>query len=149
MKRKHHRFQICLANHEDAITFLKLEAKCFQMRANKDTIHFWTPAMCYLWSYKAMIDGKIVGGVVATPTRDGNWYVDSLFVDPLYRKQGVATRLLSKIIKTAGNKRIFLNAKTNHRFLIDFYNKHGFKLQKLEKNFYNDGNDLYLLVHVN
>jgi ribosomal protein S18 acetylase RimI-like enzyme len=149
MDRKHHRFQIRLANHDDAITFLKLEAKCFKMRTNKDTIYFWTPAVCYLWSYKAMINGKIVGGVVATPTRDGYWYVDSLFVDPSYRKHGVATRLLSKIIKAAGNKRIFLNAKTNRRFLIDFYNKHGFKLQKLEKNYYNDGNDLYLLVHTN
>jgi ribosomal protein S18 acetylase RimI-like enzyme len=149
MDRKHQRFQIRLANHDDAITFLKLEAKCFKMRTNKDTIYFWTPAVCYLWSYKAMINGKIVGGVVATPTRDGNWYVDSLFVDPSYRKHGVATRLLSKIIKTVGKKRIFLNAKTNRRFLMDFYNKHGFKLQKLEKNYYNDGNDLYLLVHAN
>lgn len=146
MERKH-RFQIRLANHGDAISFLKLEARCFKMRTSKDTIYFWTPAVCYLWSYKAMADDKIVGGIIATPTRDGNWYVNSLFVHPSYRKHRVATRLLSKIIKTAGNKKIFLDIKTNRRFLMDFYNKHGFKLQKLEKNYYSDGSDRYLLVH--
>ncbi len=58
-----------------------------------------------------MVDDKIVGGIIATPTRDGNWYVNSLFVHPSYRKHGVASRLLSKIIKTAGNKKIFLDIK--------------------------------------
>jgi ribosomal protein S18 acetylase RimI-like enzyme len=148
MERKH-RFQIRLANHGDAISFLKLEARCFKMRTSKDTIYFWTPAVCYLWSYKAIVDTKIVGGIIATPTRDGNWYVNSLFVHPSYRKHRIATRLLSKIIKTAGNKKIFLDIKTNRRFLMDFYNKHGFKLHKLEKNYYYDGSDRYLLIHSN
>lgn len=148
MKKRKCQFQIRLATHEDALGFLKLEARCFKMRATMDTIYFWTPAVCYLWSYKAIANNKLVGGIIATPTRDGNWYVNSLFVHPTYRKLGIATRLLSKIIKAAGNKKIFLDVKTEKRFLVDFYGKHGFKLRKLVKNYYHDGSDRYLLVHI-
>lgn len=148
MKKRKCQFQIRLATHEDALDFLKLEARCFKMKPTKDTIYFWTPAVCYLWSYKAIANNILVGGIIATTTRDGNWYVNSLFVHPTYRKFGIATRLLSKIIKNAGNKKIFLDVKTDRQFLVDFYGKQGFKLKKLVKNYYHDGSDRYLLVHI-
>ena len=147
MQTRYH-VQIKLANYGDAEKFLRLEAKCFGMKVNHDTIYFWTPAVSYLWSYKAEINGQIVGGIIAMPTRNGCWYVNSLFVHPSYRKHGIATRLLSKITKVAGKKGIFLDVLRDRPSLVAFYGKNGFKFKKLMKNYYSDGEDRYLLVHV-
>lgn len=146
MQRDH--VKIKLASYRDAESFLRLEAKCFDMKANRDTMYFWTPAVSYLWSYKAEMNGKIVGGIIAMPTRDGSWYINSLFVHPSYRKHGVATRLVSKIIKIAGKKRIFLDTFKDRPYLIEFYDNRGFKIKKSMKNYYKDGENRYLLEHV-
>lgn len=137
--------RISLANHRDAESFLRLEAKCFEMRMNRNTMYFWTPAVSYLWSYKAEINGKIVGGIIAMPTRDGSWYINSLFVHPSYRKHGIATRLVSKIIRIAGTKKIILDTFKDRPYLLDFYSKRGFRIKKSVRNYYKDGENRYLL----
>lgn len=138
--------KIRLAESRDAKQFLKLEALCFKMRLTSSTIYFWKPVVSYLWAYKATINDRIVGGVIAMPTREGDWYINSLFVHPRYRKHGIATKLLKKIIGIVGKKRIFLDVKTDREHLVDFYGKHGFRRKKLMKNYYEDETDRYILV---
>jgi ribosomal-protein-alanine N-acetyltransferase len=138
--------KIRLADKNDARKFLKLEAFCFKMRLSNNTMYFWRPVVSYLWTYKATINNKIVGGIIAMPTRDGDWYINSLFVHPRYRKHGIATKLLRKIISIVGKKRIILDVKTDKKYLLDFYGKHDFRVKKLMRNYYRDGTDRYLLV---
>jgi ribosomal protein S18 acetylase RimI-like enzyme len=135
-----------LANWSDAATFLELEATSFGMRRNPDTIYFWTPVVDHLWSYKAIADGKVVGGIIAMLTRRGNWYINSLFVHPTYRRRGVATKLLSRIIKLAGPREVLLDVKTDRKSLLEFYHRFGFEVKRRRKNYYRDGTDRYLLV---
>lgn len=144
--RRKTKIRIKLATHKDAERFLKLEATCFKMKCNPDTVYFWTPVVSYLWAYKAELNGKLVGGIIAMPTRNGYWYINSLFVHPRYRKHGIATRLLSKVLKLAGKSKMLLDVKTDRIFLLNFYHKHGFATKKLIKNYYHDGTDRYLLV---
>ena len=146
MNKDRHKVQIRFAKEKDAPRFLRLEALCFEMETNRDLIYFWTPAVSYLWTFKAEIAGRIVGGIIVMPTRKGTWYINSLFVHPKYRKHGVATKLLEKIIKVAGKKSILLDVKTDRKFVVGFYRKHGFVIRKLKKNYYRDGTDRYLMI---
>ena len=91
--------------------FLELEAFCFGMKPNQDTSYFWTPVVDYLWTYKAEIGGRIVGGIIAMPTRRGNWYINSLFVHPKYRNRGIASMLLSRILHIAEQRNVMLDVE--------------------------------------
>lgn len=139
---------ITLAEAKDTSHFLDLEALCFGMTRNPDVTYFWTPAVNYLWSYKAEIKGKMVGGIISMPTRDGKWYVNSLFVHLKYRRLGIAKQLLTKIIRIAGKRKILLDVKTDREFLLEFYAKYGFKIHKYMKNYYWDGTDRYLMTKI-
>ena len=138
--------RISLASHKDALKFLKLEALCFEMEPSRDTIYFWTPVVEYLWTYKAEIGKRIVGGIIAMPTRRGDWYVNSLFVHPRYRNRRIASKLLRRFLRSAEGGRVLLDVKTDRPYLLDFYGKFGFKKKQLIPNYYHDGTDRFLLV---
>lgn len=131
--------------HEDALGFLELEALCFEMNSSPDTRYFWTPMVEYSWSFKAEIGKKIIGGVISLPTRDGNWYVNSLFVHPDYRRRGVASMLLGEVIRVSEGRPILLDVKTDRPSLLRFYGKFGFALKEKMLNYYRDNSDRYLL----
>lgn len=138
--------KVRLATYGDAAKFLELEARCFEMTPNMETTYFWTPIVENLWAYKAMVGDRIVGGIIAMPTRDGEWYIDSLFVDPEYQKQGVASLLMNRVLAVAGNHTVVLDVKTDRSFLLDFYARFGFVVSARMPNYYNDGSDRLLLV---
>ena len=146
MGRRSPKVRISLASHSDAVRFLKLEALCFEMEPNRDTIYFWTPVVERLWTYKAEVRGKIVGGLIAMPTRQGDWYVNSLFVHPAYRNSGIASMLLVGFLRSVEGSRVLLDVKTDRPYLLDFYGKFGFEKQTLLKDHYRDGTDRFLLT---
>lgn len=138
---------ISLTNSSDATEFLKLEARCFEMSENLETMYYWVPLLEYSYCYKAVINGKIVGGIISIPTRDDSWYINSLFVDSDFQKNGIATKLLYHIIEgCAKNKSIYLEHKTDKPHLLEFYKKHGFKIILKSKNHFSDGDDRFMLV---
>lgn len=98
------------------------------------------------WAYKAVSGNRIVGGIIAMPTRDGGWYIDSLFVDPEFRKKRVATLLMERVLAVAGKHMVSLDVKTDRAFLPAFYAKFGFTVVDRLPNYYNDGSDRFLLV---
>ena len=146
MAKKASRVRIRLTTHRDAAKFLKLEARCFEMEPNRDTIYFWTPVVEYLWAYKAVVGKKIVGGIIAIPTRKGDWYVNSLFVHPMYRGIGIASLLLGGFLVRIKDARVLLDVKTDRPYLVEFYGKFGFRKRKRMANYYDDGTDRFLLV---
>lgn len=131
---------------DDADEFLKLEAKCFNMRLSQNTKYYWKPIVSYQWVYKAVSQSKIVGGIIAMATRDEDLlYINSLFVHQAYRNKGIATKLLKKVLKIAEKRRVVLDLRTDRSFLVEFYEKFGFRIKKLRKDYYGDGTDIYLL----
>ena len=135
-----------LASHKDAEKFLKLEALCFEMEPNRDTVYFWTPVVEYLWTYKAEIGSRIVGGIIVMPNRHGGWYVNSLFVHPRFRNRGIASLLLKRFLSRVKGCKVMLDVKTDKPHLLAFYGKFGFEKQAVLPNYYRDGTDRFLLV---
>jgi ribosomal protein S18 acetylase RimI-like enzyme len=146
MQRKSVEVKVSLASHDDALGFLELEALCFEMERNRDALYFWTPVVEYLWTYKAEIEGRLVGGMIVMPTRRGNWYINSLFVHPRFRNRGIASLMLGQFLRTVRSGLILLDVKTDRPYLLEFYEKFGFERKELLPDYYRDGTDRFLLV---
>jgi ribosomal protein S18 acetylase RimI-like enzyme len=140
------RVKVSLASHEDALRFLELEALCVEMEPNRDTTYFWTPVVEYLWAYKAEMGSRIVGGVIAMPTRRGDWYVNSLFVHPRFRNHRIASQLLERVLRVAEGGKVLLDVKTDRPSLLRLYRKFGFEKKKIPTDYYRDGTNRFLLV---
>ncbi len=136
--------EIVPAGVKDACDFYRLEAKCFGMDENPDTLYFWVPILEHQHCYKAVCGGSLVGGIVSMPTRDKRWYINSLFVDPMYRRKKIASGLLGKIVGIARCD-IVLDVKTDRPHLVEFYQERGFKKEKTSVGHYYDGSDRFIM----
>lgn len=80
--------------------------------------------------YVAFCDEKIIGcGFV-----DKNGYLNSLFVQETYQKQGIGTRLVKKLIESCSQYKVL--TLTTRKECIPFYEKFSFTL--VEKSGYQD-----------
>ena len=139
--------EIVRAGKNDAREFYRLEAKCFEMDEGEDTLYYWVPVLSYQCCYKAVVDGsRIIGGVVSMPTFDKQWYINSLFVDPEYRRRGIANRLMQKVMDVAWHGDMILDVKTDRPHLIGFYNAWGFEKRSLSVDHYSDDSDRFIMV---
>ena len=131
--------RILQADAEDAEEFLKLEAACFEMEFSLNTLYYWRPIIDYCWAFKAISRRRIIGGAIAMPTRDGKIYINSLFVHSRFRKGGIGTRLLSRILRLRPCLGFVLDVKSERSFLHEFYRGHGFENTRRVQNYYLDG----------
>ncbi len=141
--------EISRAGRSDAQEFYRLEAKCFDMdEDNEDTTYYWVPILQYQCCLKAVHDKKIVGGLVSMPTFEGKWYLNSLFVDPAYRRLGIADKLMEKMKELATQDTMILDVKTDRPYLVEFYKKHGFVLDALSVGHYYDDSDRFIMIRL-
>lgn len=142
------KIRISRAERRDALEFYRLEARCFEMGGDdEDALYYWVPILSYQCCYKAVAGGsRIVGGVVSMPTFDRRWYVNSLFVDPEYRRRGIAGRLMERVIGLSWHDEIMLDVKTDRPHLLEFYGSLGFAKRRLSRDHYGDGSDRLILV---
>jgi len=74
--------------------------------------------------------------------------LEYIYVIPEYRKKGIATMLLNKMIDNLDKdniKNISLEVKDNNEKAIKFYEKNGFKKVTIRKNYYKN-NDAFLML---
>lgn len=109
----------------------------------------------YLWQISpdgflvAEKNGKIIGFIVAVKTSKDSLRILMLAVDENYRKRGVGSRLLKKIILNFSDvRRIYLETRTDNIEAIEFYKKNGFKIVEKVKDFYTDGGEAYIMEKI-
>ena len=137
---------ISRATVSDRREFYALEAKCFEMKYDDgDTTYYWTPILLHQFCLKAVLDGKIVGGLVSMPIHDRRWYLNSLFVDPECRRMGVATKLMDRMIGDAWLHDMVLDVKTDRPYLVEFYRSFGFEITDRSTNHYGDDEDRFYM----
>lgn len=92
-------------------------------------------------------DDKIVGFITATDLGE-TCDILSLVVDPLYRNKMVASNLIDYLISELSEdlKLITLEVASKNIPAINLYEKFGFEVVNVRKNYYSDGDDAYLMA---
>ena len=104
----------------------------------------------YARFFVAKINGKIVGYIGAHNVL-GEVYITNVAVFPNYRKKGVATELIKKLINTAFDENsdfVTLEVRKSNRSAIELYEKNGFIMVGERKKFYeNPTEDAILMTY--
>ena len=67
-----------------------------------------------------------------------------IVVDDMYRKQGIASKMLNYYFDSINNKEVFLEVNVNNKPAIGLYNKFDFEVINIRKGYYN-GTDAYVM----
>lgn len=91
-------------------------------------------------------DDKILGFITATSLYE-TCDILSIVVDPLYRRQGIATNLIGYLISDLGEelKLVTLEVATKNKDALSLYDKFGFEVVHTREHYYN-GDDAYLMA---
>ena len=94
-------------------------------------------------------DGEVVGFYIISTIAD-LVEIFTIAVDSRYRGEGIGSQLLDHLIKYAeevGASEIWLEASTKNIAAINLYQKYGFKIQTIRKNYYQKtGEDAYNMI---
>ena len=91
--------------------------------------------------------GKILGYAIGEVQKDCGKII-SIAVYPIYRKKGIGKELANFLIeyfKKKNLKKISLQVRKNNLAAISFYKNLGFQILKTIKNYYQNGDDAYLM----
>lgn len=94
-------------------------------------------------------NGNIVGYIIGLIRLGGLGHIVSLAVDPKERRKGYGTLLLNTILekfKKLKVHKVRLEVRVSNTAAINLYKKHGFKIARIIKNFYLNGEDAYVMV---
>jgi len=92
-------------------------------------------------------ENRIIGYTIGYPKNESAEII-SLAVDPNWRKKGIGKNLTNFLInhfKEKGVKEIFLHVRTKNKVAISFNQNLDFKILKTIKNYYQNGDDAYLM----
>ncbi len=126
--------EIVKMTKEDAPELARLDRICFSVPWSEKS--FSDEAENALAGYfVAKEDGKILGyGGIWMVADEGQ--ITNIAVLPEYRKLGIASKLLLKLIEYADGKSIVLEVRESNKAAICLYEKYGFKNAGVRKNFY-------------
>ncbi len=87
----------------------------------------------------ALIEGNIVGYVVALIMDERLADIENIAVDPDHTREGIGSvliRAIEKKLQSMGIGRIILEVRDRNTEAIEFYGKHGYKIMDYLKNYY-------------
>lgn len=103
----------------------------------------------FLNHYVYELDGKVVGFYIASKVLDES-EVFTIAVDKDYKKMGIGTSLLNHLIERSKRDsvhQIWLEVSTKNTPAIKLYEKFGFKIMGIRKNYYQKiGEDAYNML---
>ncbi|MEM2876348.1 MAG: ribosomal protein S18-alanine N-acetyltransferase [Candidatus Bathyarchaeia archaeon] len=135
---------------------LEIECKSFKDTWRKEefeVIH----KRCPYGFLVAQMNGRVIGYAIATVevnldfktlriARHG--HILNLAVDEGYRKQGVGSNLIRSIVERLRERmvsKVYLEVRKSNQPAIKLYSRLNFKVEKVVKGYYPDGEDAYLM----
>ena len=107
-----------------------------------------SPSREFLVAEKAK---KIIGFIIGIKTNNETVRIPMLAVHKNYRKQGIGSALVTHLLKKLllqNIQHIDLEVKTSNTAAIQFYKKHGFTIIETITNFYQTGENAYIMKRV-
>lgn len=92
------------------------------------------------------LNKKIVGFILAMKLFDESEIL-ILYVDKLFRKKGIAKKLINYLISPINSKSILLEVSNENLPALNLYEKFGFKIINIRKKYYQDS-DAYVMRKV-
>ncbi len=95
----------------------------------------------------AAIEGKRVVGYLVCARYADVWHLMNIAVDPVVRRQGIATALLEQMLERAGRDESFtLEVRPSNGAAITLYEKFGFRSAGMRRRYYSDtGEDAVIM----
>lgn len=100
-------------------------------------------SFCYNTSYIYTEGGRVLGYII-TCIEDASAHVISIAVKREARRRGIGSALLCTALSLLGSvKKVYLEVRISNKEAISLYEKAGFKITEVLKNYYSDGEDGY------
>lgn len=98
--------------------------------------------------YFVALDGENVVGYAGAWNTGTDYSIISVAVDPKYRKNGIAIRLLNRLVQDAKKKEIYsvsLEVSEKNIPAINLYKKVGFITTNVRKSYYKNNTSAYIM----
>lgn len=92
--------------------------------------------------------GKLVGAILALPTKDGQILVCDWVVDKRYRRKRIGCGLYERLLKSVKGKQVIAYIKPRNKASLNGHLKLGFKVYKRVRDAYNLGKGEWILVRL-
>ena len=99
--------------------------------------------------YFVALDGEKVVGYAGAWNTGTDYSIISVAVSNEYRKNGIAVRLLNRLVTDAKKKEIYsvsLEVSEKNTPAINLYKKLGFTKRRIRKNYYSNGDDAIEMI---
>ena len=129
--------QILDAQPHHLLQIEELEQQCFSIPWTWDQLMSQLPDDCHEF-LAAEQEGKVLGYVGMMTVLDEG-YISNVAVDPAFRRQGIADRLITELLDRARIRElsfVTLEVREHNEPAIALYRKHGFAPVGLRKNYY-------------
>jgi len=93
---------------------------------------------------------EVIGYIMLYYIQDEG-HITNFAINPLFRKKGYATKLLSYVIdyfKKKGIVEFFLEVRESNKVAINLYRKFGFEIIGRRKRYYSDTNEDAFIMHL-
>lgn len=144
------RFSIRPASEDDLPKILEIERKCYRTAWSEDAfrVELTKPFSRFLVFTDDETDEVVAGYIVYWMMFD-ECHVLNVAIDPEWRGLGLAETLMRQAINDAVRKdlqRVFLEVRKSNAAATGLYQKLGFFIDHIKKNFYEDGEDAYFMA---
>lgn len=138
--------ELFTATVDDAADIAEIEKTCFSAPWSEAAIKNAMNNSTYF--FKAVKGQKTVGYISFYTVFDEG-YINDIAILPQYRRQGIASMLLEKLVSFAKEKNLSftsLEVRVSNTSAINLYEKFGYKKEGERKNFYTDPQENALIM---
>lgn len=141
-------FKIRLFSFTDLNKVLQISKISFPKKRLYTSNFFQKHYRLYPEGFMVADEQNVIGFVLGLP-KNNKVEVISLAVEPIWRQQGVGTKLINSLIKhfkESGFRELFIYVRTKNEIAVSFYQCLDFNTLKTVKKHYSNGDNAYLMV---
>lgn len=93
--------------------------------------------------FVAAVEDSVVGWIMGSAKED-EIFSFGIYIDRLYRNNGIGTKLMTVFMEHSGSKKISIDVSSSNKDGIKFYEKFGLRVVRHDKHYFNDDKSVYL-----